>query len=296
MTETDQPRVRAPRVEVRRVEVRRVDPADIDGLRAWWDVGRQVEAVRPIDDHWPFEACRILLNDPRADADRRPFAVLDDGQIVAAGRVDLPLEENTHAAYAQVQVLEEHRRRGHGSRLLATLEGEARAAGRRSLLGDVLAPMRGDPAGAGFAAAQGFTLASAEEVKALDLASSEGGWAGHAAALAGHHPGHRLVAWRGSTPSELVEGTCALYARFMDEIPLGELDLAGSDWDEARLREDEERDARAGQHRFVVVAVAADGRVVGFTDLYVTDGQTHLAWIGGTLVLPEERGTASAPR
>src|SRR5690242_2262218 len=62
-----------------------------------------------------------------------PFGGYVDGVCVATGLVEMPMMDNRHLAFLDVAVHPDHRRRGHGSVMLAHLTGRAEAQGRSTL-------------------------------------------------------------------------------------------------------------------------------------------------------------------
>ena len=127
--------------------------------------------------------------------------------------------------------------------------------------------------------------ASHEQLAPSDLLTAV-----QAAEAAERADGYRLVWWRDRAPDEHVAGLAALYARFLGEIPLGELDLRPQAFDAERVREGEERRRRSGMTALVVAAVAPDGDLVGYSNLTVPEVAPRVAEIDSTLVLPEHRG------
>lgn len=74
--------------------------------------------------------------EPTADASSATYWVARDGSdIVAVAKAHLLAEENAHIAVADVIVHPEHRRRGHGTTVLATVVEAAAAHGRRVVEG-----------------------------------------------------------------------------------------------------------------------------------------------------------------
>ncbi|MFC5175930.1 GNAT family N-acetyltransferase [Nocardioides taihuensis] len=273
-----------------RATTRVVDPSDEGLLRAWWEVGRAATADRPLDS-WPvWEVSRVALPQARTDLRLDLLVAEVDGEVVGAAMLVLFRMDNTHLGEVDVWVHPDHRRRGTGSALLAACEDRARADGRDTLISSVYAPMEADSLGSGFAARHGYVLASGELVKALDLPASAPGWGPLDDEVAAVIDGYRVEVWEDRTPDVRVDDFCALLDRLLGEIPLGELDLRPARWDEARLREGEERAAAAGRLQVVAAAVAPDGHLCGFTDLRLHRPDPRHASVGATMVLPEHRG------
>jgi len=79
-------------------------------------------------------------------------------------------------------------------------------------------------------------------------------------------------------------------SRFIEEIPLGDLDFRPQAWTPERLREREARRAKQRRELLTVVALAPSGEVAGYTNLALSPHAPRLADIGDTLVLPDHRG------
>jgi GNAT superfamily N-acetyltransferase len=133
-------------------------------------------------------------------------------------------------------------------------------------------------------------VAGSEEIKVADLAATEDGWPDLAATAAERGAGYELVCWTDRAPEEHVAEIARLYSRFLGEIPLGRVALEPATWTVQRIRESEERWLASGRHQVLVAAVAPDGSLAGYTNLFVLDGRPERAGIDSTLVLPEHRG------
>jgi GNAT superfamily N-acetyltransferase len=282
------------------IEVRHVDLADESALHAWWDVGRISSAHDEIDDYWPAWAT-AHAGWVRPDSVRR-FVRLsahdgtdDEAEVVGIASLQLEDADNTHLAIVQLMVLPERRGGGVGSALLAAVESAARADARTTVLGMVTVPLgvaaedAADP-NLAFVRRHGYLVAGTEEIKLADLAATEDRWPDLAAAAAEKGSGYELVCWTDRAPDEHVEEIARLYSRFLGEIPLGQVALEPATWTVQRIRESEERWLASGRHQVLVAAVAPDGSLAGYTNLFVLDGQPERAGIDSTLVLPEYRG------
>ncbi|WP_148614221.1 GNAT family N-acetyltransferase [Nocardioides rubriscoriae] len=271
------------------IEVRPVATVDTEAMRAWYDVVLAAEAGRPLPA-WPsFETAMRVWSVERDDLQDRFLVAELDGVPVGAGRLTLHLRDNTHLAVLKVFVDPPRRRGGVGTALLAALEELAAAHGRGTLLTEVTHPPGQPGAGAAFAAARGYAVAGREVLKAADLTTTADRWPGLAERAAARSEDYRLVWWTDTTPEEHLDSLAHLFSRFLDEIPLGDVDVRPQAWDADRVREGEERRRRSGIRPLTVAAVAPDGSLAGYTTLVVHAGDTH-AGIESTLVLPEHRG------
>jgi len=278
------------------IDVRRVDPADETALHAWWDVGRIASAHDHVDDQWPaWENAHRgwLRTDPARHWVR--LAAHDGEATVGIASLQLEDADNTHLAILTLTVLPDQRGRGIGATLLTAAEDVARAEGRTVALGFVVVPLGVDGKDGGhpdldFARTRGYAVAGTEVVKVADVAATESRWPALAAHAAEKTGGYRLVCWTDHAPEEHVDGMAQLFSRFLGEIPLGEVDLRPASWTVERIRESEERWRASGRHHVLVAAVAPDGTLAGYSNLFILDGRPDRAGIEATLVLPEHRG------
>lgn len=271
-------------------EVRRVDPHDETLLRAWWEVGRDATAERPVHA-WPdWEISRRALPMPRTDGTLVLVAAFEGEALVGTGMVFMFRTDNTHLAEVDVFVAPPRRRRGIGRAVLAEVERIARDRGRTSLITSVYAPVDAESPGSAFASALGYPVASAEETKTVDLTTAPAQWGPLDDLVAGALGGYRVDVFEEHVPAEYVDGFCRLLEQFLGEVPTGDLDLERARWTEERLREGEERAIAVGRVQVIAVAIAPDGTLCGFSDLRINRSSPSHASVGGTLVLPAHRG------
>lgn len=271
-------------------EIRVVDPGDEASLRAWWEVGRDATAERPIDA-WPvWEVSRKALPMRRTDGRLVLVRAVDGERTVGAGMVFLFGHDNCHLGEVDVYVAPEERRRGIGRAVLSELERVARADGRTTLITSAFAPVGAESPGSAFATACGYPVASAEETKVVDLDPLPPHWPRLDEEVEAALHGYRVQVFDGPLPQQHMADFCMLLSAFLGEVPTGDLDLAQERWTPERVREHEERAERVGRVQVVSLAVAPDGRLCGFSDLRVNRQDPRHASVGGTLVLPGHRG------
>jgi len=215
-------------------------------------------------------------------------AVQRDGGAVGAASVVLRLRDNPRAAFVSLAVHPEHRRRGHGSQLLAWVEEQARQAGRTVFIAETEWPTDAtDASGEGFAARHGYRPAQRvlrstlrlplDDVTLTDLATGDGDYA--------------LETGVGGIPDAWLEDRAELQRRMSTDVPLGDLQLEEEEWDGERIRGQYATLAAMG--RRVVETVARhvpSGRLVGYTQVQVSAETPTLGYQQDTLVLREHRG------
>lgn len=276
------------------MRISEIDVGDDDQVRQWWEVANLAQAYgrEEFSAYWSLKAATASFRSENNPQRQQPLACWDGDRMVGVQHLSFPMLDNTHLAVSEALVHPDHRRRGIGTALLTNALDRARAEGRTTVVSETSMPFADPPTSAGskFAAKHGFTIASLEIHRVLELPPP----AGHLEALhdqmGGRADEYELVTFGDRVPDELMDGFCALQIAFNSEVPLGELDLEPEVWDEARVRNSEERFEQQGRHQTRTVAVAPDGTLAALTELMTTDEQTELGWQGGTLVLKDYRG------
>jgi GNAT superfamily N-acetyltransferase len=280
-----------------RLEIRELDPADDAASAAWHHVYEVAERheMGEAGAVWQLEELRALLQDPGSHAWCAGWSGLVDGEVVAAGWMRTPLLDNQELAEVAVHVLPDHRRRGHGSAMLAHLEEVARGRGRRVLNGLVSWPYDAGSDGAGasgpsFAAARGWELALSEVQRELTLPVGADVLDRLAEEAARAHAAYTLRSWSGPVPEDLLAGWAEVTSSLTTEAPTGDLDLEPEVVSTEVVREREAVLERQGRTKYNTVALDADGVVVAYTDLATTVHEPGRAYQWGTLVRGAHRG------
>jgi len=272
------------------VDIEQFNPHNHAALRAWWEVGRAATADRP-GRPWPlWEQSRVAL--PTADPERGVTLVgaIDGREMVGAGLLVRPLEENLHIATAFAYVRPDRTREGIGRRLVQELEVIAAGDRRTTVQSEAYLPPGGSGTGPElFARAMGYDVASRESVKELVLAD----FVARREALVASAPvpdGYRVVTFDTVCPEEHLASFGRLLGLLLSEVPLGALDLHDSEWTPERVRAAEQRQVSVGRHVLTALAIAPDGSVAGASDVRVDDADPTHAQVGVTIVDPAHRG------
>ncbi len=273
----------------------RVQEIDVDDdvlLRAFWEAGREGDAYgRDYSTFWAWTAAKVAFRATANSVSQHAIAAIESDQVLGASQVILPLLDNQHVAYVEPIVRPAHRRRGVGTALLGASIDLAREHGRTTLIGEVNQPLDGeDCPGRRFMAAHGFTEASEEIHRVLDLPVPEELMESLDAATAGHHDDYRIVTWDDQVPDEYLDGFCLLQSAFNAEAPMGELNLEPEEWDATRVRRAEERMAKQGRREAAAAALDPAGQMAALTQLVQVAESPHWGAQGGTLVMPQHRG------
>ena len=277
------------------VEVSPLDPHDD---AQWADYHRvTVDAQlseRPYGDLSALEAFRVSFVRESQTSRMLGWTARLDGAVVGVAMAVLPMADNTHLAFTEVNVTPSARRRGVANALLAALDEELLACGRHTHLAEVPRPYEDstdDVAGVCFARAGGYELAQTEVHFVLDSPLDPALLSGLQEEVDAHIGDYRIVSWQDRCPDEWVQQVCALEEAFIAHAPMGDMDVEPERWSEQRLREKEEVRLARGQHSLISAAVAPDGSLVGNTDLVLSDATMRGGvFQSGTLVLPSHRG------
>ncbi|GAA3834139.1 GNAT family N-acetyltransferase [Nocardioides panacisoli] len=115
------------------MEITPFGPDDAAAIKEWVELSNAVTAA---DAPWLHDVTP-LTTEARFrhgwDGEpSEPFLARADGAVVGAGTISTSDYDNLHLAWFDILVHPEHRRRGHGSAMLAHLEERARSRGRTS--------------------------------------------------------------------------------------------------------------------------------------------------------------------
>ncbi|MET7422231.1 GNAT family N-acetyltransferase [Dactylosporangium sp. NPDC005555] len=275
------------------VELDADDPAQVD---AAFTLGNAA-ILADLPDFPPN--CRyehdVRVRVPLPGAQRHTFLAYRGAEPVGVAVLDLPDHDNLDKALLDVLVPKQHRRQGVGRALFRHAVDFGTARGRTSVMGfSVLTDEAGTPIGAAapFAEALGLSNKLLDVRRRLDLSSADD--AALDRMLAESWPkaaGYSTVQWGNTPPPELVEDLALLDSSFLEESPMGELDLEPEKVDAERLRSASAVRAQYGSRRYETGVIHdATGRVVAWTAIRVAKTIDWHAWQLITLVHPEHRG------
>lgn len=272
------------------------DPAEVDAAY-------QIQARARANDVPDFPApCRygfeVGLRVPwPGEESHRWVARSADGEVVAFLSVSLPTLDNLELASAEVVVAPEHRRRGYGRTLYDHVATFLRERGRKRMLAFTAEtlPEGGDPRDPGptaFARAMGMQSALAEVRRRLDIAELDKAaihdMLAHARAASA---GYTLVRWKNFVPAELRAGVANLDSDFLNQAPMGDLQLEAEKVDEARIVAMDAARAKSGRVSVNTGAVHDEtGELVAWSGLSRSYSHVEHAGQGITLVHPAHRG------
>lgn len=234
-----------------------------------------------------LEYARIRLATPGNHVAAVMAAFDGDGEPAVAIRIGHDTNSNRTLAYGNL-FFSDPARRGKGflTALIPALQRWARANACDRLVLD----MPAESADTAAAEALGGRVVGVEKRSSLDLTAVDRAqleaWAIPSAANAEY----RSVRWSGAVPEDIV----ASYVRArnaMDDAPHGDLELEIKELtiDDHRARE--KAQLARGLLTHVVAALAPDGSVAGYTQLYTYAGTTlPLAHTGDTAVTAAHRG------
>lgn len=262
------------------MDIRELDVTDPAARRAWYDVQEQsARADRPHALLEAFDAFEGSATQPGPYVDRVRLEAREGDLLTGVADLELPLTENLDVAWAEVDVLPAHRRRGTGRALWQAVVDRARAAGRTRVGGEVSVDVEVAGAGLEFATAMGAAEKHREDHLMAQLPVP----------TAPIDPGYSLVTWRGRCPDEHRAAYLAMRNQMNADVPIGELDLEAEVLDDARLASSEERLGRAYDVLVAAARRGVDGAFGGYSLLFVPRGADY-AWQDDTLVMPEHRG------
>ena len=240
-------------------------------------------------------------------APKRLFLGRLAGRVVARGVYEWQPEENAPAAFLELQVAKEARRRGIGTAMLRTLEDVAATDGLNVLQSwsahlppvstKVLVPPTGfgaieknSPAVA-FALAHGYRLEQVDRISRIDLPIERTLIDERRRDAEAHATDYRVVQWVGRCPEEWVADMAHLHQRMSTDAPSAAIEFVEEQWDENRMRNLDDMNEAGGRVNLTSAAVHIPTReLVGYTDIALPEHEGRPATQEDTLVLKEHRG------
>jgi GNAT superfamily N-acetyltransferase len=269
----------------------RIRPGDADQVATLTAIYR---AARPVDDPdaMPVLAAEVA-DDLAYGFDLEPaekFFYLPPGSDVPVGvlEVDMPVRDNRHLTWTAITVDPAHRRRGHGTAIMAEAVERTKNAGRNT----IWAGIADDDSGAqSFMTSCGFRFASRDARRRQRLADVDQASVDrlHAEAV-GAANGYTIERLRppltDAALAELVEVTKAI-----NDAPTGELTVEAENFDVERLRNNQTANHSRGASIYRVVARnCATGEVGGHTIMFTNPRRPTFAQQGDTAVSRAHRG------
>jgi GNAT superfamily N-acetyltransferase len=279
------------------VDIEQIDPANRAALAAWHATVLAADTLGREETATPWQLPEVEAElDEQTDVTRLVFAGIEDGRtVVVSGQIGMPLRHSTHHADVAVFVHPDHRRRGHGRRMLAHLEEVARGHGRTVVNAEASWPYDAPADGSGtpegeFLRSAGYRFGIGDVMRTLDLPVDDALLDALAAEAAPHHASYSLRSWVGSVPTELEVGWADLVATLMIEAPSGDLERHLESADVEELRRRQALVEAQGRTLYNTVALDGDGWPVAYSNLATTRHDVANAFQWGTLVRPAHRG------
>lgn len=274
--------------------VRELDPFDDATMHRWHTITEAADTFeRPWATSWSLR--EMLAQFRGADAALRwvPIGAYDGEELVGAGTIVLPLQDNLDKAYGNVFVEPARRGRGIGSALVEGIVEQLRAEGRSLFVVDAGIPgdRREDHPYARFAARHGFTLANVEVHRVLDLPVDTALLRSMATEAATHHEGYEIRTFAdGVVPDDLLDSYLVLLSHLAVDAPTGEIDFEEETVTREIHAEQQAKLRAQGRRKLITVAVSPDGEAVAHSDLVVPAHDMPKVYQWGTLVRRDHRG------
>jgi GNAT superfamily N-acetyltransferase len=269
----------------------RVSPDDLDQVAA---VAGILDAARRVDDpeaHPPVVA--ELASEMRYGWDLQPeehFLYVAHGADSPVGTlaIELPKRDNLQLFWLRIVVHPEHRRRGHGSAMMAEVLRMAQEAGRSILWVEAVEE---DAGARKFCERFGFGYASHDARRRQVLAEVDQDavqrlWAEAKHAAADYHLERLLAPVPEQTLQEMIEVTAAI-----NDAPMGDLTYEDEVFDLRRMRDIEAaREGRGDQSYRVIARHRETGEVGGHTNVVIGRHRRQLGFQADTAVARPHRG------
>jgi GNAT superfamily N-acetyltransferase len=268
--------------------IRPVDPRDTDDMDAFQEVYAAAERSEdPEVGLYSREDAIAMLTSGTGEV-FDGFGGFLGGRMVGESILIGSTRANLEVAQVLLWVHPDHRRRGYGTHLLASIEQHARARDRRILrvqarVGDGL---EGNQQ---FAEHHGWSLVMTEVERRLRLPVDLTLVERLAAQAAPYHEGYEIRAVLGPVPVELRPSYVDLRNLLLVEMPHGDLEVEAAGGTVADLDTLDREREKAGRTAVSAIALR-DGLVVAYAEASVPGGDARHVDQYGTLVHPDHRG------
>lgn len=229
-----------------------------------------------------------------------------DGETVGRVGVDIPLEDDSRAAYWSIELrpafwghgvedaayrLVEQTARTHGRTVLQSWVERAESPGPRIEPPTGFGSIAADDGFTRFLLQHGYSLEQVERVSHLVLAGVRPRLEELLAEAEAASSGYRVVQWMLPTPPEFLEATALMKSRMSTDAPSADLDVEEQVWDAERVVQHNQRYLDGGMTMQVTAAQHIEsGALVAFNELVASGDLSAPSHQEDTLVLREHRG------
>lgn len=273
-----------------------LDASNAEDLRAWHHCYHVSHTFgREIGTPWMLEEVRAEFLADNPGEKKLGFSGAVGGVVVCVASVGLPLKDNLHLAWLDLDTHPDHRNRGYGSTMLGHLTELASEHGRRTITTRANFPYDGPPDGAGhpyveFLLHRGFTLGLGDVMRVLDLPADESLLRKLVDETSPHHEDYEIRQFVGPVPDDIVDSFGQLVGSLITEAPVGDLELEPELLDADRIRADERVFEESGRTKYTTVAIAKDGTVAAYSELVLPKHDPGRVYQWGTLAHRDHRG------
>ncbi len=220
------------------------------------------------------------------------FEKSTESRMVGVAFMFYPVLDNLTKAYTGVYVAPAERGRGIGGELLEVVVNRAGADGRPVILAESIYGFdrREDHPNRRFAEHRGFSVASTEVCRRLDLPVADGLLEGWIAEAAPYHTEYRIETFTGDIPEDLLPSVCHVVNQLALDAPTGDIDMEAEQVTPEVWHQHVERGVKHGQVRHDTVAIDATGTAVAVTTLAISAADPGRMQQWATIVAREHRG------
>ena len=277
------------------MHIRLIDLDDDAEVHEYYTVFRDAElADNPDRPMWSEPEMMAHFKEPDDAEDSFCHGAFEgtEQRLVGGSFTFYPLLDNTSMVYAAIFVAPGERRHGFGSALVDDVVNKAVSDGRTTVLSQSTYAFdrRDDHPYRRFAEHLGFTAASTEISRKLDLPLPDDqlqGWIDEAAPF---HGDYRLETFASEMPDSLLPSVCHVLNQLIADAPTGDLEFEPEQMTPEIYRQREARNKRLGLERYDTVAIDASGSAVAVTTIGVPVGDPEKFHQWATIVLKEHRG------
>ena len=270
------------------MEIRRLDTTDPDELKQWYAACvASTRVEQPTFVPKPFEEQVRQVLEPELGAERYDLVAVEDGAVLGAVMIYLPMEDNRELVWLVVDVAPAHRRRGVGRALVAAAEADISAERREFVVPARLPADRvEDHPYRRFGEAMGYAVATVSTDRVLrwpvDRSLLD--------RLAVSPDGYRIESFVDGVPQEYRASLGVLKGLIDVDSPTGDIEWEASPVSPEHYAEELRRHVEAGRRLVESVALDGAGEVVAYSEIVVPSVPERHLTQEGTLVRSDHRG------
>lgn len=273
-----------------------IKPIDVHAdpeFHRFYEILREADLFeRPNAPMWSEREAAVMFRRQDPTETWTAYVGFDGDDMLGVGCLTVSHDDNTDKAWVNAWVVPARRRQGIGSALIDFQVREAALLGRTTLLAQSAYDFarRDNHPYRRFAEKQGFSLASTEIGRVLELPVDDAQLQEWIDEAAQRHESYRIETFIDDVPQHLLPSYCHVLNQLALDAPTGEIDFEAEAMTPEVFRARAAKVKEQGRTAFRTVALDDSQQVVAATNLAVSTDDQEKVFQWATLVLRAHRG------